>query len=78
MKKHMKSIDGECWRIIKEGNLTIVDAHNKEIREENFTDIEYKKDEKNHIAIKFITAGLSSSDQRKVLACKTAKEKWKS
>ena len=76
MKTHVKSIDGECWRIIKEGNLAIVDAHNEEIKEENFTEIEYKKDQKNHIAIKLITTGLSSSDRRKVLAYRTAKEKW--
>ena len=62
MKMHVKSIDGECWRIIKEGNLTIVDPHNEEIKEENFTEIEYKKDQKNHIANKLITSGLSSSD----------------
>ena len=75
MKTHVKSIDGECWRIIKEGNLSIVDTHNEEIREEKFTKIEYKKDEKNHLAIKLITTGLSSSDRIKVLACKTSKEK---
>ena len=56
--------------------MAIVDAHNKEIKEENFTEIEYKKDRKNHIAIRLITTGLSTSDRRKVLACRTAKEKW--
>ena len=56
--------------------MAIVDAHNEEIKEENFTEIEYKKDQKNHIAIKLITTRLSSSDRRKVFACRTAKEKW--
>ena len=55
--------------------MAIVDAHNEEIKEENFIEIEYKKDQKNHIANKLITTGLSSLDQRKVLACRTAKEK---
>ena len=44
--------------------MAIVDAHNEEIREENFTEIEYNENEKNHIAIKLITTGLSSSDRR--------------
>ena len=76
MQTHVRSIDGECWKIIINGDLKVTQANNKPVPFELHSVEDYKKDEKNNKALKLVTSGLSQSDRRKVLASDTAKEKW--
>ena len=76
MQEHVGSVDGQCWSIIKKGDLKFLNAKNEEIPEDDWTEVEFKKFEKNSRAKKLITAALSPEDQFKVLSFKSAKEKW--
>ena len=61
MQTHVRSIDGECWKIITEGDLKIL-ADNKPVPFNLYTSEDYKKDEKNNKALKLVTSGLNQSD----------------
>ena len=76
MQTHMRSIDGECWKIITEGDLSVTMANSKPVPFNLYTVEDYTKDEKNNKALKLVTSGLSQSDRRKVLGSATAKDKW--
>ena len=76
MQEHVGSVNGQCWSIIKKGDLKYRNSKGEEIPEEDWTETEFKMFEKNSRARKLITAALSPGDQFKVLSFKFAKEKW--
>ena len=76
MQTLVRSIDGECWKIITEGDLVVTMADSKPVPFNLYTAEDYTKDEKNNKALKLVTSGLSKSNRRKVLGSATAKDKW--
>ena len=75
MKDHVGSVDGQCWTIIESGDLKYTNAAGVAIPKADWTEVEYKKFEKNSKAKKLITLALSPGDQFKVLGFTTAKQK---
>ena len=59
----------ERWHSITDGNDNV-------IPENDYDETDFKKEEKNHRAIKIIESGLSIGDETKVSPFLTAKEKW--
>ena len=76
MKIHVNSVDAQCWKIITQGDQLLLDDKGAPISEDKWDEAEYKKIERNNKALKLIIHGLTPGDQRKVMAHKTAKEKW--
>ena len=76
MKIHVNSVDAQCWKIITQGDQLLLDDKGALISEEKWDEAAYKKIERNNKALKLIIHGLTPGDQRKVMAHKTAKEKW--
>ena len=76
MKIHVSLVDGQCWKIITQGDQLLLDDKGAPISEDKWDEAEYKKIERNNKALKLIIYGLTPRDQRKVMAHKSAKEKW--
>ena len=76
METHVRSVDPQLWRIIKNGDIPIVDGNGVKVPKDDYDETDYKKEEKNHRAKKIIKSGLSSSDETKVSPFLTTKEKW--
>ena len=72
----MRSIDGELWKIIINGDLPVTQVNNKHVAFNAFSVDDWSRDEKNMKALKLLTSGLDNSDRRKVLGSHSAKEKW--
>ena len=73
---HVRSIDGELWKIITSGDLQVTQNNGKPVAFTSFTAEDWTKDEKNMKALKLLTSGLDNSDRRKVLGSLSAKDKW--
>ena len=73
---HVRSIDGELWKIIINGDLPVTQVNNKPIAFNAFSADDWSRDEKNMKALKLLNSGLENSDRRKVLGSLTAKDKW--
>ena len=76
METHIRSVDPQLWRIIKNGDIPITDGNEVIVPEDNYDENDHKKEEKNHRAIKIIESGLSSTDETKVASFLTARDKW--
>ncbi len=76
METHVRSVDPQLWRIIKNGDIPIVDGNGTVVPEADYDENDFKKEEKNHRAVKIIESGLSANDEAKVSSFLTAREKW--
>ena len=76
MEPHVRSVDPQLWRIIKNSDIPIVDGNGQVIPEESYDENDFKKEEKNHRAVKIIESGLSAADETKVVSFLKASEKW--
>ena len=73
---HVRSIDGELWKIITTRDFLVTQNNGKHVPFGSFTDEDLTKEENNNKALKLLTSGLNNSDRRKVLRSPSAKEKW--
>ena len=51
METHVRSVDPQLWRIIKNGDIPITDGNGNVIPENNYNENDFKKEEKNHRAV---------------------------
>ena len=73
---HVRSIDGELWKIIISGDLAVTKVDGKPIPFSAFSADNWCRDEKNMKALKLLKSGHDNYDRRKVLWSPSAKEKW--
>ena len=79
MEAHVMSIDAQCQKIIKGGDekiTVLVDGKEEGNPLSTYKKDDFKHEEKNFKALKFVMSGLGQTDKRKMFSSKNAKEKW--